>query len=58
MNFRDRRRSQSLFVGDPAEETMQKREQTIDLFCQEPFRVFFPAGLLLGAIGASLWILY
>lgn len=37
---------------------MQKRERTIDLFCQEPFRVFFPVGLLLGAIGVSLWILY
>ncbi len=37
---------------------MRKREGTIDLFCQEPFRVFFPVGLLLGAIGVSLWILY
>lgn len=37
---------------------MQKREGTIDLFCREPFRIFFPVGLLLGAIGVSLWILY
>lgn len=37
---------------------MQKRERTIDLFCQEPFRVFFPTGLLLGVIGVSLWIFY
>ena len=37
---------------------MQKHERPIDLFCQEPFRVFFPVGLLLGVIGVSLWILY
>ncbi len=38
--------------------TMQKREGTLDLFCREPFRIFFPIGLLLGALGVSLWILY
>ncbi len=37
---------------------MQKRERTFDLFCQEPFRLFFPIGLFLGAVGVSLWILY
>jgi uncharacterized protein involved in response to NO len=37
---------------------MQKRARPIDLFCQEPFRVFFPVGLLLGVIGVSLWIVY
>jgi uncharacterized protein involved in response to NO len=26
--------------------------------CQEPFRIFFPAGALLGFIGVSLWVLY
>lgn len=26
--------------------------------CQEPFRIFFPAGALLGLIGVSLWVLY
>ena len=37
---------------------MQKPKRTIDLFCEEPFRVFFPVGLLLGAIGVSVWIIY
>jgi uncharacterized protein involved in response to NO len=26
--------------------------------CQEPFRIFFPAGALLGLTGVSLWVLY
>jgi len=26
--------------------------------CQEPFRIFFPAGALLGLVGVSLWVLY
>jgi uncharacterized protein involved in response to NO len=26
--------------------------------CQEPFRIFFPAGALLGLLGVSLWMLY
>src|SRR5436305_5997121 len=25
---------------------------------EEPFRIFFPTGLLLGALGVSLWVLY
>lgn len=37
---------------------MQKHEPPIDLFCREPFRVFFPVGLFLGMIGVSLWIFY
>lgn len=28
------------------------------LFCQEPFRIFFPAGALLGVVGVSLWPLF
>jgi uncharacterized protein involved in response to NO len=27
-------------------------------FCQEPFRIFFPTGALLGVIGVSLWPLF
>jgi uncharacterized protein involved in response to NO len=27
-------------------------------FTEEPFRIFFPTGLLLGTIGVSLWVLY
>ena len=27
-------------------------------FCEEPFRIFFPAGMLLGIAGVSLWLLY
>lgn len=26
--------------------------------CEEPFRIFFPTGMLLGAAGVSLWVLY
>ena len=26
--------------------------------CEEPFRIFFPTGALLGFIGVSLWVLY
>ena len=29
-----------------------------NLFCQEPYRVFFPLGILAGAIGASHWLFY
>jgi uncharacterized protein involved in response to NO len=28
------------------------------LSCKEPFRIFFPLGLLLGAIGVALWPMY
>ena len=28
------------------------------LFCKEPYRVFFPLGILAGAIGASHWLFY
>ena len=26
--------------------------------CEEPFRIFFPAGVALGIVGVSLWVLY
>lgn len=26
--------------------------------CEEPFRIFFPAGIALGVLGISLWLLY
>lgn len=45
-------------VDDLTISLMQERRQTVDLLCEEPFRVFFPVGLLLGAIGVLLWILY
>ena len=28
------------------------------IVCEEPFRIFFPAGVLLGLIGVSLWPLF
>ena len=37
---------------------MQNRLRTIDLFCKEPFRVFFPIGALFAFLGVSLWPLY
>lgn len=42
----------------PSEMFMQQPTRTTSLFSQEPFRVFFPLGLLLGAIGVSLWPLF
>jgi len=32
--------------------------RTLTQICQEPFRIFFPTGALLGLVGVSLWILY
>jgi uncharacterized protein involved in response to NO len=32
--------------------------RSLEQICQEPFRIFFPAGALLGLIGVSLWVLY
>ena len=37
---------------------MQTRKRSIQLFCEEPFRIFFPVGLTLGIVGVSLWPLY
>jgi uncharacterized protein involved in response to NO len=37
---------------------MQNGERSIQLFCEEPFRLFFPIGLLLGIVGVALWPLY
>jgi len=37
------------------------RRRTGDSFrkiCEEPFRIFFPAGIALGILGVSLWLLY
>jgi uncharacterized protein involved in response to NO len=33
-------------------------KHSIQLFCEEPFRLFFPVGLTLGIVGVSLWPLY
>ncbi|HEV2097144.1 MAG TPA: NnrS family protein [Chthoniobacterales bacterium] len=30
----------------------------MQLFCEEPFRIFFPVGMLLAIAGVSLWIFY
>ena len=35
-----------------------RRTRSLAQVCQEPFRIFFPAGVLLGSVGVSLWILY
>ena len=37
---------------------MRSRRRSIQLFCEEPFRLFFPVGLLLGIAGVALWPLY
>jgi uncharacterized protein involved in response to NO len=33
-------------------------KDTITKICQEPFRILFPTGALLGIVGVSLWLLY
>lgn len=38
--------------------SMEERRHRMKLFWEEPFRIFFPLGLLLGAIGVALWPLY
>ena len=37
---------------------MEERSRSSELFCEEPFRIFFPTGLLLGIAGVSLWLLF
>jgi len=37
---------------------IDNRPQSWRVCCEEPFRVFFPAGVLLGLIGVSLWPLF
>jgi uncharacterized protein involved in response to NO len=37
---------------------MQNRKESFQPFCEEPFRLFFPIGLILGIAGVSLWPLY
>jgi uncharacterized protein involved in response to NO len=37
---------------------MQDRDRSLVLSCEEPFRIFFPVGLLLGIAGVSLWPLF
>ncbi len=37
---------------------MQNRAHQSPLFCEEPFRIFFPIGAFLALLGVSLWPLY
>ena len=37
---------------------MQYRGRSIGLFCAEPFRIFFPVGIMLGMAGVLLWPLF
>jgi uncharacterized protein involved in response to NO len=34
------------------------RPQLLRACCEEPFRIFFPVGVLLGVVGVSLWVLF
>ena len=36
----------------------RSRRQFLRVCCEEPFRIFFPAGALLGVFGVSLWPLF
>jgi uncharacterized protein involved in response to NO len=33
-------------------------KRTLAQICREPFRIFFPSGVVLGFVGVSLWVLY
>lgn len=35
-----------------------RRPPSLARICEEPFRIFFPAGAALGIVGVSLWMLY
>ncbi len=36
----------------------EKRTPFLEVLCDEPFRLFFPAGLLCGVVGVSHWLWY
>src|SRR6476469_7684647 len=42
----------------PAPDSKTRLARSFSQMCQEPFRVFFPTGALLGLAGVSLWVLY
>lgn len=37
---------------------MTRLSRSLQLICEEPFRIFFPAGLFFGILGVSLWLLF
>jgi uncharacterized protein involved in response to NO len=45
-------------VEEPPSNVEGRRRRTLTQISQEPFRIFFPAGALLGLVGVSLWMLY
>lgn len=42
----------------PPSNIKDRRTQSLARICEEPFRIFFPAGAVLGVLGVSLWMLY
>ncbi|HSP46205.1 MAG TPA: NnrS family protein [Chthoniobacterales bacterium] len=42
----------------PPSNVERRRTGSPAQICQEPFRIFFPVGALLGLVGVSLWALY
>ena len=45
-------------MGAPQPNVESWRTRSLARICEEPFRIFFPAGAALGIVGVSLWILY
>ena len=37
---------------------MNQTSRSLRIYCEEPFRIFFPSGLFLGITGVSLWLLF
>ena len=37
---------------------VETTRRSFSQICQEPFRIFFPTGAILGLVGVSLWVLY
>ena len=42
----------------PPSNVQSRRARALAQICEEPFRIFFPAGAALGIVGVSLWLLY
>jgi uncharacterized protein involved in response to NO len=45
-------------VKAPSSNIEGRGTQSLARICEEPFRIFFPAGATLGIVGVSLWMLY
>lgn len=45
-------------ITAPPENAEHRAARSFQQICQEPFRIFFPAGVILGLAGVSLWVAF